>query len=272
MFRFDLDTDALAEAYGRASPLLFLAGKRLIHALGLKPGHRVLDVGCGTGLLAEYVARQIGADGLVVGIDPLPRRIAIARRRERPNLTFQIGTADDLGAFPDRSFDAAYLHLVFHWLPDKIAPLRQLHRVLKAGAPLGLTTSAGECENTFERARATVLAQPPYDAFRDDAEARIHHVSSDELERVLDEAGFDVSRIEREPTSAEWPTAEEAIAFSETIAAGNLFGHLPERLRARACTDLAAVLDRQRRDGLIRVEGARILALAVARASTVKEE
>jgi ubiquinone/menaquinone biosynthesis C-methylase UbiE len=265
MFRVDLDTPALAEAYQRASPLLFLAGKRLVHALGVAQGHHVIDVGCGTGVLAEYVSRLVGAEGLVVGIDPLERRIAIAQQRQRSNLRFQVGTALDLSAFPAGRFDAAYMHLVFHWLPDKIEPLRQVHRLLKPGARLGLTTSAGECENTLQTACADLFAQPPYDAYRERWNARSRPVSSLEVERLLHDTGFAITRLEVEPTTAHWPTAEEAIAFSETISAGNLFGHLPEALRPRARVDLAATLERFRHQDMIRIEGARILAIATIR-------
>src|ERR671932_88266 len=44
--------------------------QRLIAAAGVQPGQRVLDVGCGTGYLARLIARAVGGDGLVVGIDP----------------------------------------------------------------------------------------------------------------------------------------------------------------------------------------------------------
>jgi arsenite methyltransferase len=264
MFRFDLDTPELAQAYGHASPFLFLSGKRLVHALDLAPGHRVLDVGCGTGLLADYVSRLVGADGLVVGIDPLPIRVAMAQQRGRPNVRFQVGTAFDLSDFEADSFDAAYLHLVFHWLPDKVEPLRQLHRVLKPGASVGLTTSARECENTLATACAMVLSHPPYNAYAA-GEARSGHVTSAELAQLLRENGFCLTRLETEPTMAEWPSANEAIAFSETISAGNLFGHLPEALRQPARAELVATLERLRRRDVIRIDGARILAVASTR-------
>lgn len=262
MFRFDLDSDALAQDYGRASPLLFVSGRTLVRALHLASGHHVLDVGCGTGLLADYASRIVGPEGLVIGIDPLPLRVAIAQRRQRPNLRFQVGTAADLREFLPESFDAAYMHLVFHWLPEKGPPLRELSRVLKPGAPFGLTTSARECENTFEVAYAEVLSRHPYTAWPDAGEARGRRVTSTELTTLLRDTGFRLTHMETEPTLAEWPDADQAVAFADTISAGNLFGHLPEPLRQPARRELSANLESRRHGQTIRIEGARIVAVA----------
>ncbi len=59
------------------------AGQRLIQDLAVAEGETVLDIGCGTGLLAEYIAAIIGPGGSVIGIDPLPLRIEIAKHRTR---------------------------------------------------------------------------------------------------------------------------------------------------------------------------------------------
>jgi arsenite methyltransferase len=93
-----LDTPDLARHYEEASSdRQFKAGKALVAKLALLPGETVLDVGTGTGLLAEYVAEIVGPRGSVVGIDPLALRIDIAKNKTRPNLSFRVGDAGDLG-------------------------------------------------------------------------------------------------------------------------------------------------------------------------------
>jgi len=82
-----LDNSELARDYDRISATLqFQSGKRLVADLAIEPGERVLDVGCGTGLLAEHIADLVGPEGRVLGIDPLPLRIGLALAKARLNL------------------------------------------------------------------------------------------------------------------------------------------------------------------------------------------
>src|SRR5689334_12282975 len=106
-----LDTPLLARHYEEVSrDRQFKAGQALIERLRVSAGQRVLDVGSGTGLLAEHVAGIVGARGSVVGIDPLSARIEIARRKQRDNLHFAVGDANDLSTFADGEFDIVYLN------------------------------------------------------------------------------------------------------------------------------------------------------------------
>src|SRR5579872_6724812 len=92
-----LDTEQLARDYDTISATRqFESGKRLVDELALKEGDHVLDVGCGTGLLADHIAGIVGPQGLVLGIDPLPMRIELAKKRTRANLAFDVGDARDL--------------------------------------------------------------------------------------------------------------------------------------------------------------------------------
>src|SRR5205823_14437831 len=85
------DTPELARNYERAGIVQFHHGKFLIGPLALKTGEHVLDIGTGTGRLAEFVADLVGEQGSVVGIDPLESRIDIARLRQSKTLTFEVG-------------------------------------------------------------------------------------------------------------------------------------------------------------------------------------
>jgi len=68
----NLDTETLAQHYEQVSvDRQFKSGKALLDVLALRPGEKLLDVGAGTGLLAEYAAGLVGREGLVIGIDPL---------------------------------------------------------------------------------------------------------------------------------------------------------------------------------------------------------
>jgi ubiquinone/menaquinone biosynthesis C-methylase UbiE len=111
----------------------------LIAAAGVRPGQRVLDVGCGTGYFARLLAEAVGPAGLVVGIDPSPAMITYARRTAGPASTcrFRVGTAEAL-AFPAEHFDVVVSSLVVHHLPEdlRVPALHEMRRVLRPGGTL----------------------------------------------------------------------------------------------------------------------------------------
>jgi arsenite methyltransferase len=262
-----LDTPDLARHYEEASSdRQFKAGKVLAQKLALRPGDDVLDVGSGTGLLAEHVAGIVGPSGSVVAIDPLPLRIDIARRKARPNLTFRVGDAYELGGFAAASLDVVYLNAVFHWLPDKLGPLRAFHRILKVGGRLGITTGSKEHVNQIQAIRQRVLAREPYTRFPESKAGAAHRVSADELRSLFEQTGFDAESIEVLPNVIVHSSGDAAIAFSQASSFGNFLGHLPDDLRRSAREEIRRELEALRTSDGIRQESARIVAVARKRA------
>jgi len=262
-----LDTPDLAAHYERNSvDRQFKAGKRLIERIGVRPGQSVLDVGSGTGLLAAHVAEIVGNDGFVHGVDPLPLRIEIAQAKARPNLKFSVDNAFDLTAFQPASFDVVYLNAVFHWFPEKLAPLRNFHRLLKAGGKLALSTGSKDHPNRIHDIQRRVLARALYNAHSQPEQGLPHRVSPEELRGLLAQSGFEVASLDVEPNSNTHKDAEAAITHSLASSFGNLLGHLPEELREAARRDVIAELQQFQTDEGIKQDGARILAVAVKRA------
>jgi ubiquinone/menaquinone biosynthesis C-methylase UbiE len=103
----------------------------------LRPGMRLLDVGCGPGSITRGLAERL-APGQVVGVDLSGEPLAAARRdaaaRGVENLHYQEGSVYQL-PFPDASFDVAYAHQVFQHLRERGAALREMLRVVR---PAGL--------------------------------------------------------------------------------------------------------------------------------------
>ena len=258
-----LDTPELAKHYDAVSADRQLkAGRKLVERLGVGPGDRVLDVGAGTGLLAQYASERVGATGFVAGIDPLAYRIELANARAKPNLTFRVGTADDLSAYPHGSFDVVVLNAVFHWLSDQRRALAEFRRVLKPGGRLGITTGSKDHTNSLQKIRRQVLAREPYNRYPDAQDGVAHRVNAEELRQLVTGAGLEVTAIDLEPNAASYPTPAAAIDFSQASSFGNFLSQLPAELRAPARAEIEAELERLRTPEGIRTEGARLFALA----------
>lgn len=106
----------------------------------LRPGMRVLDVGSGPGSITLGLAEAV-APGEVVGIDmqqsQVERARALAVERGRLNARFEVGDAYQL-SFPDRSFDAVFMHTVLSHLREPVRALAEMRRVLRPGGIVGV--------------------------------------------------------------------------------------------------------------------------------------
>lgn len=125
-----------------ASCRLFGLGSRfreetLRHA-ALAPGERLLDVGCGTGVLTRLAAARVEPSGQAVGIDPAPRMVGLARKNAvGGQAEFKLAAIERL-PFESASFDVVVASLMLHHLPPDLKRdgLREVYRVLKPGGRL----------------------------------------------------------------------------------------------------------------------------------------
>lgn len=106
----------------------------LLDAAGVRPGSRVLDIGCGAGMLSAAAAARAAS---VIGIDMADEMLSLARKLH-PALEFKQGLADKLPC-GDGDFDAVVGNLILPHLPDPEAVMRELTRVLAPGGKLSLS-------------------------------------------------------------------------------------------------------------------------------------
>lgn len=136
-------------------PALFAEwAERVIKAAGVQAGQRVLDVACGTGVVARAAAKRVGPAGSVVGLDVNEGMLAVARRLETA-VTWRQGTAESL-PFDDASFDTVVSQFGLMFFADKPAALREMVRVLRPGGKLAVAVW-DTLENTPGYARMTGL-------------------------------------------------------------------------------------------------------------------
>jgi SAM-dependent methyltransferase len=126
--------DDAAALYERSFvPALFAQSAVLLaDAAGIGRGDRVLDVGCGTGIVAREAARRVGPEGRVVGLDLNPRMLEVARRIA-PEIEWRQGDAAAL-PFDDDAFNIVVSQYAMMFFPDPGLALRAMWRVL---APRG---------------------------------------------------------------------------------------------------------------------------------------
>jgi SAM-dependent methyltransferase len=125
-----------AEAYERyLVPALFAAwADRLVALAGVRPGERVLDVACGTGIVARRAAARVAPGGSVTGLDVNEGMLAVARRASaevRPAVEWRHGDAAAL-PFADGVFDVVFSEQALQFFPDPVASLREMRRVSAA--------------------------------------------------------------------------------------------------------------------------------------------
>lgn len=109
--------------------------RKQIDLIGLEEGERVLEVGCGTGVLSFLSKLAVGESGEVAGIDIAPKMVSRAEEKAKKanlDISFEVGSVDEL-PYADGSFDVVISSLMFHHLPMEIKRkgLGEIGRVLK---------------------------------------------------------------------------------------------------------------------------------------------
>jgi SAM-dependent methyltransferase len=139
--RWQVSTDA-AEVYESCFvPAIFGAwAGPVADAAGIRRGDKVLDVGCGTGVLAREALRRVGQEGTVVGLDLNNGMLVVAARAE-PKIDWRQGDAASL-PFEDASFDVVVSQFALMYFSDRLASLSQMWRTLAPGGRLAVAAWA----------------------------------------------------------------------------------------------------------------------------------
>lgn len=122
----------------------------------LRAGQRVLDVACGTGVLAREAYLRVGADGMVAGLDSNPGMLSIAERLQ-PMIKWRQGRAEAL-PYSDESFDGVVCQFGLMFFDDRLRALTEMMRVLVPGGHLSLAVW-GPLESSSAYADEVILLE-----------------------------------------------------------------------------------------------------------------
>ncbi|QKK11073.1 MAG: methyltransferase domain-containing protein [Pseudomonadota bacterium] len=106
----------------------------LIVAADLKPGEKVLDVACGTGVVTRLAAQQVCQGATVAGLDVNPGMLSVARTVTPKDLAIDwYETSAEAMPLADASFDVVLCQMGLQFIPDKLKALKEIRRILKRG-------------------------------------------------------------------------------------------------------------------------------------------
>ena len=133
----------------------------LIRAADPKPGERVLDVGCGTGIVAREIAPRLGATAAVTAVDLSANMLAVARAaaaRERLTIEWREGNAEKL-PFCDGAFDLVLCQFALMFVGDKAAALSEMRRVIPGSGRVLISVWQGLDRHPFYQTLHNVIEQ-----------------------------------------------------------------------------------------------------------------
>ena len=130
----------------------------LLAAAELRTGERVLDVACGTGIVARRAAEEVGPSGAVTALDLAPDMIDVAKSLPAPDgahIEWHVGNAESL-PFEDGSFDVVLSQMGLQFMGDRPAVAAEFARVLDTGGRL-LINTPGAIQPEFELLEKAII-------------------------------------------------------------------------------------------------------------------
>ena len=225
----------------------------LMEAAPPQPGERVLDLACGTGIVAREAARRVGESGQVVGCDLNPAMLAVARacaEREGLRIEWHEGRAEAL-SFGDGSFDLLFCQHGLQFVPEKLQALAEMRRVLREDGRLALSVWRGLDHHPFIAGFNEVITRHlgvPALA------APFSLGNAGELRTLLTEAGFQEVEIAPHSITARFPNPEGFVRMQMDVvgaaipSAQHLDWEARERLAAAMGAEMTGPIQDATRD------------------------
>jgi ubiquinone/menaquinone biosynthesis C-methylase UbiE len=202
-----------AELYERYAVRHFMGpwAPGLVALAALQPGERVLDLACGTGLVARLAAAHVGLTGTITGLDLNSGMLAVARSMPPPpgaRVTWIEGSAEAID-LPDASFEVILCQQGFQFFPDKPRALWEMRRVLAPRGRVFLSVWKSAGPYNFAVAEALERHVGVETATRYRAQRLVP--DAEELHRLLVDAGFCEVQVRPSIMKIRLPRVEEFV-------------------------------------------------------------
>jgi len=210
-------------------PTLFTPwAEDLVDRMALRPGERVVDVACGTGIVARLAAHRINPGGAVTGLDLNPGMLSVARSLPPPadvTMEWREGSAMTL-PFANATFNVVLCQQGLQFFPDRLAALREMYRVLVPGGRLGLSVWRPLRQNPYMAALGDALERRVNAEVATGMRTVCSMGDAEALRSLLLQAGFRDARISIQILVMRFASVETfvpgqfaATPFAGTIAA-----------------------------------------------------
>lgn len=236
------------------------AQTRMLELADLRPGERVLDIACGTGLVTVRAARSVEPDGEVVGTDISDEMVKAARevtaREQITHVRYERGEAEKI-AFDDGSFDAVLCGLGMMYVPSPVGALTEFRRVLRSDgrASIAVWGKRDRCgwAEIFPIVDARVRSEVCPAFFQLGTGETVRH--------VMETAGFRDVTVDRLSTVLRYGSDDEALAAA--FAGGPValaYSRFDGETRDAAHGDYLASIEPYRRNGGYEIPGEFVIA------------
>lgn len=206
--------EELVEA-GRGYESLFVPAlfaqwtKHIIEAADIREGSHVLDIACGTGVLARHALSKTGTSGRVIGIDPAPGMLAAAKEIE-PGIDWILCGAESL-ELDDETLDSVISQFGMMFFQDRQKSAKEMFRVLKPGGSLAIAVWNSVEQNPAYGDIISVLQEQVGTEAANALRLPYSLGNADEVTAVLDDSGFTGVSVETKTEPARFPSSRHMV-------------------------------------------------------------